>query len=337
MVKNLWEALRGSRERGGPGKSRREGLTGIPLPPDEPLPDISMEHEQIRFCPDHVRLDEDRRWPNPVANADEIIGVLAQVPDSDIVLFPELGVTGYTCADLFGQAALLEAAAPGRAADRRGHARACAARRGRAAGRRRATACITAASRSRTGRSSGSSPSSSSRITRSSTRAAGSARPTGASPRRSTSAGRRVPFGIDLLFRGRRRGRGRRRDLRGPLDADPAQLGRRRSPGPTSCSTSRRATRRSARAGYRTELVVGQSGRCIAAYAYASCGAVGIDDRPGLRRALPDRRERPAAEAVAPGRRRRPDRPGLLLHHPGRRRREAPGGPPLDDELRRLP
>ena len=31
--------------------------------------------------------------------------------DSDIVLFPELCVTGYTCADLFGQTALLEAGA----------------------------------------------------------------------------------------------------------------------------------------------------------------------------------------------------------------------------------
>lgn len=47
---------------------------------------------------------------NPARNADEIIGVLAQVADSDVVLFPELAVTGYTCADLFGQRALLNAA-----------------------------------------------------------------------------------------------------------------------------------------------------------------------------------------------------------------------------------
>src|SRR4051812_3453179 len=46
---------------------------------------------------------------NPEANADEILRILEQVPDSDIVLFPELGVTGYTCGDLFGQAALLDA------------------------------------------------------------------------------------------------------------------------------------------------------------------------------------------------------------------------------------
>jgi NAD+ synthase (glutamine-hydrolysing) len=46
---------------------------------------------------------------NPEANAQEILRVLGEAPDSDIVLFPELCVTGYTCADLFGQSALLDA------------------------------------------------------------------------------------------------------------------------------------------------------------------------------------------------------------------------------------
>ena len=46
---------------------------------------------------------------NPSANAVEIVRVLEELGDSDIVLFPELSVTGYTCADLFGQQALLEA------------------------------------------------------------------------------------------------------------------------------------------------------------------------------------------------------------------------------------
>jgi NAD+ synthase (glutamine-hydrolysing) len=45
---------------------------------------------------------------NPAANAVEIVRILEQLPDSDIVLFPELCVTGYTCADLFGQATLLD-------------------------------------------------------------------------------------------------------------------------------------------------------------------------------------------------------------------------------------
>ena len=46
---------------------------------------------------------------NPSANAAEILRVLETLPDPDIVLFPELCVTGYTCADLFGQSSLLEA------------------------------------------------------------------------------------------------------------------------------------------------------------------------------------------------------------------------------------
>src|SRR4051812_5872044 len=46
---------------------------------------------------------------NPEANADAIIEILQKVSGSDLVLFPELGVTAYTCADLFAQAALLEA------------------------------------------------------------------------------------------------------------------------------------------------------------------------------------------------------------------------------------
>ena len=50
---------------------------------------------------------------NPRANAEEIVRLLEQVHDSDVVLFPELGITGYTCADLFGQSALLEAGVQG--------------------------------------------------------------------------------------------------------------------------------------------------------------------------------------------------------------------------------
>jgi NAD+ synthase (glutamine-hydrolysing) len=47
---------------------------------------------------------------SPDANAEQIVRVLTQVADSDIVLFPELCITAYTCGDLFGQSALLERA-----------------------------------------------------------------------------------------------------------------------------------------------------------------------------------------------------------------------------------
>ncbi len=46
---------------------------------------------------------------NPSANAAEILGVLERATDSDVVLLPELCVTGYTCADLFAQSSLLDA------------------------------------------------------------------------------------------------------------------------------------------------------------------------------------------------------------------------------------
>jgi len=46
---------------------------------------------------------------NPSANTAEILRVLERVTDSDVVLFPELCVTGYSCADLFAQSALLNA------------------------------------------------------------------------------------------------------------------------------------------------------------------------------------------------------------------------------------
>jgi NAD+ synthase (glutamine-hydrolysing) len=47
---------------------------------------------------------------DPAANAAEIIRVKNLAADSDLVVFPELCVTGYTCADLFGQSALLQGA-----------------------------------------------------------------------------------------------------------------------------------------------------------------------------------------------------------------------------------
>ncbi len=47
---------------------------------------------------------------NPRRNAAEMIRLLDGVVDCDVVLFPECAVTGYTCADLFGQSSLLAAA-----------------------------------------------------------------------------------------------------------------------------------------------------------------------------------------------------------------------------------
>jgi len=45
---------------------------------------------------------------NPIANAEATIRCI-QASDADVVLLPELGLTGYTCGDLFGMDALLSA------------------------------------------------------------------------------------------------------------------------------------------------------------------------------------------------------------------------------------
>ena len=194
---------------------------------------------------------------NPSANAAEIVRVLEQVPDSDVVVFPELCVTGYTCADLFGQSALLEAGHPGH--------------RGKSPRRPRAVRnWWSSAHRSRAGNSlfnfavvisdgvdSGNRPQAVPAQLQGILREP-LVQPGGRCRAAEIDLGdRRVPFGIDLLFEARgppwrirlRQRRGGRRDLRGPLGAGATQLASRPWPERPSCSTFRPATRRSARAG----------------------------------------------------------------------------------------
>ncbi len=47
---------------------------------------------------------------DPAANAAAIIARVHELTDSDVIVFGELSITGYTCADLFGQSALLDSA-----------------------------------------------------------------------------------------------------------------------------------------------------------------------------------------------------------------------------------
>ena len=44
----------------------------------------------------------------PEANAREMLALAVENADASVILFPELAITGYTCADLFGQTRLLE-------------------------------------------------------------------------------------------------------------------------------------------------------------------------------------------------------------------------------------
>src|SRR5688572_17806856 len=50
---------------------------------------------------------------DPIANAQAIIKRLDEFRDSDVIGFGELSLTGYTCADLFSQEALLSGALEG--------------------------------------------------------------------------------------------------------------------------------------------------------------------------------------------------------------------------------
>ena len=47
---------------------------------------------------------------NAGRNADEIVRLIKENSDCGIIVFPELSVTGYTCADLFGNSLLLDEA-----------------------------------------------------------------------------------------------------------------------------------------------------------------------------------------------------------------------------------
>ena len=47
---------------------------------------------------------------NPVHNADQILQMQSRLGDAEVIVFPELCVTGYTCGDLFRQTLLLQSA-----------------------------------------------------------------------------------------------------------------------------------------------------------------------------------------------------------------------------------
>ena len=122
---------------------------------------------------------------------------------------------------------------------------------------------------------------------------------------------------------GRRGGR----DLRGPLGADPAELGPGDGRGDVLLNLSA-SNETIGKSRYRTDLVVGQSGRCDRGVCLWPARARRNRRPTSSSAAMPDRRERPAAGGVAPGRRRPARPPRFVLHHPGRRRRQAPVRPP---------
>ena len=207
---------------------------------------------------------------NPDANAAETVRVLETVLDSDLVVFPELGLTGYTCADLFGQTALLDSAV-------RALLDVASATRGRpglvvvglplAVG----NSLYNCAAALADGAVLGIVPKQflpnyKEFYERRWFRAA-----TGSEPKTVALGGRAVPFGIDLLFDG---GGGAVvgieicEDLWVPIPPSSWQA----LAGATILLNLSASNETVGKCRYRTDLVVGQSGRCIAAYAYAGAG-----------------------------------------------------------------
>jgi NAD+ synthase (glutamine-hydrolysing) len=207
---------------------------------------------------------------NPEANADEILRTLEQVPDSDIVLFPELGVTGYTCGDLFGQAALLDAGI-------RATLRIAEATRGRdqlivvglpvPVGNSLYNGAVAIAD----GRLLGVVPKQFIPNYKEFYESRWFSSGTGVEPKAIDFGGEEVPFGIDLLFqtqRGVMIGIEICEDLWMPIPPSSVQA----IAGANVLLNLSASNETIGKCRYRTDLVVGQSGRCIAAYAYASTG-----------------------------------------------------------------
>ncbi|MGO9468435.1 MAG: NAD(+) synthase [Isosphaeraceae bacterium] len=214
---------------------------------------------------------------NPAANAAEILGVLERATDSDVVLFPELCVTGYTCADLFAQSSLLDAGL-------RAIAQITEATTGRAqlvvvgapvpCGNRLFNCAIAISDGAVLGvvpkqylpnykefyESRWFSPAS------------------GREPAEIDLGSRRVPFGIDLLFDGRPGTPGNSasalvgieicEDLWVPIPPSSFQA----IAGATVLLNPSASNETIGKSQYRGDLVVGQSGRCIAAYCLAGAG-----------------------------------------------------------------
>jgi NAD+ synthase (glutamine-hydrolysing) len=206
---------------------------------------------------------------NPEANAAQILAVLDQVADSDVVLFPELGVTGYTCADLFGQTALLESAA--RAAEQ-----VVAATVGRdqlvviglplAVGNSLFNCALVIAG----GETLGVVPKQFIPNYKEFYERRWFNPADGREPRDVDFGGKRVPFGTDLLFQAGDVVVGVEicEDLWMPIPPSSWQA----LAGANVLLNLSASNETIGKSQYRTDLVVGQSGRCIAAYAYSSAG-----------------------------------------------------------------
>jgi NAD+ synthase (glutamine-hydrolysing) len=211
---------------------------------------------------------------NPLANAAEIIRVLKQVGDSDIVLFPELCITGYTCADLFGQSVLLDAgfqALRNVTRETLGHPQLVVVGLPVPVG----NSLFNCALAVQNGKVLGAVPKQNLPGYKEYYENRWFRAADGSEPAEIELPGGRVPFGIDLLFECHvvKRypvvvGIEICEDLWVPIPPSSIQA----TANATVLLNPSASNETIGKSQYRTELVVGQSGRCIAAYAYAGAG-----------------------------------------------------------------
>jgi NAD+ synthase (glutamine-hydrolysing) len=211
---------------------------------------------------------------SPEANAIEIVRVLSHVTDSDIVVFPELCVTGYTCADLFGQAALLQAGF--RAIQKIvqvtvGHRQLVVLGLPVPAGNSLFNCALVLSE----GKILGIVPKQNIPNYKEFYESRWFRGANGSEPVELDTPCGRVPFGIDLLFECHEYahtpvvvGIEICEDLWVPIPPSSVQAGA----GATILLNLSASNETIGKSQYRTDLVVGQSGRCIAAYAYAGAG-----------------------------------------------------------------
>ena len=207
---------------------------------------------------------------NPSANALETIRVLNELPVSDIVVFPELGLTGYTCADLFGQSRLLDEAIQGAlrvAESTRGRTSLVVVGLPLAVG----NALYNCALAISDGNVIGIVPKQFLPNYKEFYERRWFAAASGGEPSEIDFGGRSVPFGTDLLFDAGRNltvGIEICEDLWMPIPPSSYQA----LAGATVLLNPSASNETVGKCRYRTDLVVGQSGRCIAAYVYAGAG-----------------------------------------------------------------
>lgn len=206
---------------------------------------------------------------NPQANVEEMQAILKQTLDSDIVLFPELGVTGYTCANLFFQSALLRAAEEALlwlVESTRGRKQLVVAGAPLAVGNSLYNCAVAIGD----GGILGAVPKQFLPNYREFYELRWFRPADGKEPREIVLGGRNVPFGIDLLFDAGQAVVGVEicEDLWMPIPPSSWQT----LAGANILLNPSASNETVGKCQYRTELVVNQSGRCLSAYAYSSSG-----------------------------------------------------------------